>query len=96
LDLDLERLAAPVPVWHGRVALDDWQEAAIAVRQAGGRLISLWGSDRAGGHAVCAAYAVNDGLVWLELPLAGGQTAYPDLSTIFAAALRMQRAAAEL
>ena len=99
LDLDLERLAAPVPVWHGRVALDDWQQAAVAVRQAGGRLISLWGSERAGetaGLTVCAAYAVSDGLVWLELPLAAGQTAYPDLSTIFPVALRMQRAAADL
>jgi Ni,Fe-hydrogenase III large subunit len=96
LNLDLERLAAPVPVWHGRIGLDDWQAAAIAVRQAGGRLISLWGSERADGLAVCAAYAVLDGLVWLELPLAAGQTAYPDLSTIFPAALRMQRAVADL
>lgn len=109
LPLDLERLTAPVPIWHGRIALSDWQEAAVAVRKAGGRLVSLWGSDRAsqeaaaegplaesGGRSVCAAYALPNGLIWLELPLAGDQSAYPDLSSIFPAGLRMQRAAADL
>jgi Ni,Fe-hydrogenase III large subunit len=109
LNLDLERLAAALPIWHGRIALADWHDAAIAVRQSGGRLISLWGSQGAsavsGGApgpapsaelSVCAAYVVSEGLVWLELPLARGQTDYPDLSSIFPAALRMQRAAADL
>jgi Ni,Fe-hydrogenase III large subunit/Ni,Fe-hydrogenase III component G len=99
LNLDLVRLAAALPVWHGRVARDDWQQAAVAVRQAQGRLISLWGSDRSwqtGDQAVCVAYAASDGLLWLELPLAADQTSYPDLSTFFPAALRMQRAAADL
>ena len=109
LTLDLERLHAPVPIWHGRIARDDWQEAAIAVRRAGGRLISIWGSNRAGERpgddlrsaatdhvAICAAYAVSEGLIWLELPLSGRPPTYPDLSAIFPAGLRMQRAAADL
>jgi len=45
---------------------------------------------------VCAAYATQDGLVWLDLPLAAGMPGYPDLSLIFPAAGRMQRASADL
>jgi len=37
LNLDLERLRAPLPIWHGRIAREDWQDAAVAARQAGGR-----------------------------------------------------------
>jgi Ni,Fe-hydrogenase III large subunit len=105
LKLDLERLGTPLPIWRGRIAREDWQAAAVAVRQAGGRLVSLWGTQGASGaagpaeacgRAVCAAYAVRDGLLWLELALPAGRPAYPDLSTIFPAALRMQRAAADL
>ncbi len=48
-----------------------WLAAARAVAAAGGRLVSLWGADRRGspdgGFAVCAAYALPDGLVWLDL-----------------------------
>ena len=66
------------------VDADAWQVAARAVAAAGGRLVSLWGADRrwreAGGFAVCAAYALADGLAWLELPLDADAPAYPDLS----------------
>ena len=50
-----------------------WQVAARAVAAAtGARLVALWGADRRGrrgGFAVCAAYALAEGLVWLDLPL---------------------------
>ena len=116
-----------MPIWRASVTADDWRTAARAVRESGGRLISLWGSDRASGVptvstvsapesdasvlgspgdglplaetgslTVCASYAVRDGLLWLELPLAAGQAAYPDLSTIFPSGVRMQRAVADL
>jgi len=100
LDLALERLPAPLPIWHGRVDADAWQVAARAVAAARGRLVALWGADRsgqgAGGFAVCVAYALADGLVWLDLALAPEAPAYPDLSAHFPCALRMQRAAADL
>ena len=100
LDLSLQRLGAPLPMWHGSVDAAQWQAAAPAVQQAGGRLVSLWGTDRrhggSGGLAVCAAYAVYEGLVWLSLPLAADAPAYPDLSAVFPGARRMQRAAADL
>ena len=71
---------------------EGWRAAAH-----GGRLVSLWGSDRGahGGFAVSAAYATPRGLDWLELPL-GTATVYPDLSRHFAYATRMQRATADL
>ncbi|MDE2604836.1 MAG: NADH-quinone oxidoreductase subunit C [Burkholderiales bacterium] len=54
------------------------------------------GGGTQGAPAVSAAYATADGLVWLELPLAAQDPAYPDLSELFLAAGRMQRAAADL
>ncbi|MBE0547845.1 MAG: Ni,Fe-hydrogenase III large subunit, partial [Rubrivivax sp.] len=66
LGLELQRLPAPLPIWHGPVDRDSWSAAARAVAEQGGRLVSMWGSDRdaaAGGIAACAAYAVPEGLV---------------------------------
>ena len=100
LTLHLDRLATPLPIWRGRVDADAWQVAARAVAGAGGRLVALWGSDRGwhetGGLAVCAAYVLADGLVWLDLALAAEAPTYPDLSMHFPCAVRMQRAAADL
>ncbi|MFZ2325699.1 MAG: NADH-quinone oxidoreductase subunit C [Rhodoferax sp.] len=47
---------------------------------------------------VFVSYVVLEGLFWLALPLdtSGGRPEYPDLSTIFPVAGRMQRAAADL
>jgi Ni,Fe-hydrogenase III large subunit/Ni,Fe-hydrogenase III component G len=100
LDLPLQRLAAPLPIWRGTVDANQWRAAAETVLTAGGRLVSMWGSDRSatdpGRLVVCAAYALADGLAWLELPLSIEHSGYPDLSKQFPAALRMQRAAADL
>ena len=100
LNLGLERLPAPLPIWRATVRSDDWLAAARAVAQAGGRLVSLWGSDRrrdaSGDLVVSTAYAVQEGLAWLDLPLAGHETTYPDLVSTFPFAGRMQRAAADL
>jgi len=100
LDLPFAALPAPVPVWRATVDAAQWQAAAVAVAQAGGRLVALWGSDRSAGGdtllAVCAAYALKEGMAWLDLPLAQGRASYPDLSTVFPFAARMERAAADL
>jgi Ni,Fe-hydrogenase III large subunit/Ni,Fe-hydrogenase III component G len=100
LTLGLERMPTPLPIWHATVGADDWREAAHAVAETRGRLVSLWASDRrrgeSGSFVASAAYAVQDGLAWLDLPLAGQGTTYPDLSTSFPSAKRMQRAAADL
>lgn len=100
IDIGLVQLRTPVPVWRAEVNAENWTAAARAVAEGGGRLVSLWGSDRrhgaAGGFAICAAYVVLDGIVWVDLPLAIHATTYPDLSAIFPVAGRMQRATADL
>ena len=101
LKLDLQRLPAPLPMWRAGVdAMPMARGGAHAWRSPAAGWSSLWGCDRSRGAdtalAVCAAYAVKDGLVWLDLPLGDGQTAYPDLAGIFPFAGRMQRAMADL
>ncbi|ABE42876.1 NADH-quinone oxidoreductase subunit C [Polaromonas sp. JS666] len=99
LGLDLRRLPAPLPMWHGQVGRDAWSSAARTIADSGGRLVSVWGVDRrasGGAMAACAAYAVFEGLVWLELPLDDATPGFPDLSSAFPCAGRMQRAMADL
>src|SRR5712664_1936876 len=99
LNLHVERLRAPLPMFLGRVDATQWRDAARAVVAAHGRLVSTWGSEAAldgvAGFAVSAAYAVPSGLFWLQLPL-GPATTYPDISAQFYFASRMQRATADL
>ena len=96
LNVELQALAAPVPIGHATVSADDWRAAASAAREGGGRLVAMWGSASAAGEAVSVAYAMTEGLAWLELPLQGTQPAYPDLLPLFATAARLQRAVADL
>jgi Ni,Fe-hydrogenase III large subunit len=94
LGLALDRLSAPLPTWHGTVDRPAWLAAADAVATSGGRLVALWGSERGDRLVMSAAYALPDGLAWLDLPLDGASP--PDLAALFPAAARMQRAAADL
>ena len=96
IDVDLQRLAAPVPISHGVVAVDDWLASARVVRDGGGRLLALWGSSSALGETVSVAYVIADGVLWLELPVKGEPATYPDLVSFFPTASRMQRAVADL
>jgi len=100
LTLALERLPAPLPIWRGSVDADAWQVAARAVAASDGRLVALWGADgswrESRGLSVSAAYALADGLVWLEHALPADAPSYPDLAPFFPCAVRMQRAAADL
>jgi Ni,Fe-hydrogenase III large subunit/Ni,Fe-hydrogenase III component G len=100
LGLRFERLTAPLPMSRAAVDAHQWRASARAVQQAGGRLVSLWGSDRrrgdAGSFVACAAFAMLDGLAWIELELDREQPSYPDIADIFPSATRMQRATADL
>lgn len=95
-----ERLATPLPIWRSTCPASDWQEVAHAVVASGGRLVSLWGSDRhvgnAGGYVISAAYATTEGLLCLELLLDQQGATYPDISASFPYANRMQRTIADL
>lgn len=99
MGLALRRLLAPLPIWQGAVDRDAWSATAHAVFESGGRLVAMWGVDRraaGGGMLACAAFAVQQGLLWIELPLEDGTPSFPDLSGTFACASRMQRAMADL
>jgi Ni,Fe-hydrogenase III large subunit len=98
LALEFVALPAPVPVWHARVSFAQWQMAASAVRDAGGRLLALWAGPMSPEATLCAVYATREGAFWLSLPLTqqDGRWVYPDLATVFPCAARMQRAAADL
>ena len=87
-----------VPLWVAEVDAENWLRLAQLVRAEGARLVSIWGADclPLAGHAlISAAYCVPEGLLWLRLPTSHG-AGYPDLSTIFPAAERMQRALFDL
>ncbi|MHB9835545.1 hydrogenase large subunit [Paraburkholderia terrae] len=77
-----------------------WVRIASTAREERGWLISLWGAEAAAGtFVVSAAYAMQDGLLWVRLPVAMGKegvASYPDLSNIFPCASRMQRAVYDL
>jgi Ni,Fe-hydrogenase III large subunit/Ni,Fe-hydrogenase III component G len=95
--LELTQVPGAMPVWRGRVDAGQYREACQQVRDKGGRLVALWatdGSDRGEGFSVHAALTVRSGLLVITLPLAG--TRFPDVSRIFPAANRMQRAARDL
>jgi Ni,Fe-hydrogenase III large subunit len=108
LDLEFAALPAPVPIWHACVTPQQWQSAATAVRDAGGRLLALWAGPMGQGGSddklskvpacMCAAYVTLEGTFWLSLPLMEkeGQQVYPDISHVFLPAARMQWAAADL
>ena len=95
--IELRQLPGAMPVWHGRVDAQQWRTACEKVREKGGRLVALWGSDnsdRDAGFAVHAALTVQSGLLVITLPLAGA--GFPSISGIFPAASRMQRAVFDL
>ncbi|MCX7169567.1 MAG: NADH-quinone oxidoreductase subunit C [Proteobacteria bacterium] len=72
---------------------------AAAVKHSGGRFIALWGSDerdRQAGFAIHVAFGLAAGLAVVTLPMAADSPAYPDLTALFPAAGRQQRAAFDL
>lgn len=88
------------PVWRG-VANDGAQLHAFAsaAHRAGGRFAALWGEDRrreGAGFRLHCVFGLVEGHAWLTLDLPAADPAYADLSGIFPAANRMQRAARDL
>ncbi len=99
--IDFERQpGVGAPLWRGRAADgEDLLRFAISVHRHDGRLCALWGSDeRSNGHGfrVHAIFALDEGWQYLTLDLPADDPVYPDLSGVFAAANRMQRATFDL
>ena len=96
---ELSPVPGAMPVWRGLVDATQWRTAAEQVRQKGGRMVALWAADqtdRGGGYEAHLTLTVRSGLVWLTLPVRSETPEFPDVSGVFPAALRMQRAAFDL
>src|SRR4051794_15940810 len=92
-NLQFARIAGAVPAFNAQVNAIEWIATCRQVRQEGGRLVALWGSERSDGFAVHAALATSGGLALVTMPLPGERPAYPGIEEIFPVANRMQRAA---
>ena len=92
-------LACPVPAQRCPVSSGQLLTACRLAWEQGGQLAALWASDerdRERGFCVHVLLRDRDGLTLLEHTLPDGGARYPDLSTIFPVANRMQRAAFDL
>jgi Ni,Fe-hydrogenase III large subunit len=89
---ELTPMPAAMPAWRATVDTAMWRRAAQDTRDKGGRLVALWVAN----SAVHMTLTIRSGLVWLTLPLTPQQLVYPDVSDIFPAANRMQRAAFDM
>jgi Ni,Fe-hydrogenase III large subunit/Ni,Fe-hydrogenase III component G len=102
LNLQWKTLPGDAPAALASVGEWQWTEAARLVREGGGRLVALWGADHRDlaededEYSVYAAYAVQAGLAVVELLVQDSAPSYPDLSGLFPAAGRMQRALFDL
>ncbi len=97
--LYLERMNGAIPAWRGKIASADLPAVCQIVRDGGGRLVALWGSDQraqGGGFALHVVLVNETGLVCLSVALPAEQPSYPDISQIFPAASRMQRTVYDL
>jgi Ni,Fe-hydrogenase III large subunit len=79
--------------------IDELLPLCSAVADGGGRLVSLWASERgavASEQVLSVALQDAAGVQVIEIPLDSARPEYPDLSGIFPAADRLQRAAFDL
>ncbi|MFZ2300333.1 MAG: NADH-quinone oxidoreductase subunit C [Gallionella sp.] len=98
-DLHLTRLNGAIPAWLGEIRPGNLPPICQNVADGGGRLVALWGSDKRGeseGFALHVALVTEAGLICLSMALDAEQPVYPDISRIFPAAARMQRATYDL
>jgi Ni,Fe-hydrogenase III large subunit/Ni,Fe-hydrogenase III component G len=93
-DIAFDTLHGAVNVGHARVDARQWRAYCEAFASRGGRLVALWGADT--GSAFAMHVALADASDLLVLTLAPVSATYPDLSNIFPAATRMQRAVRDL
>ena len=99
LGLSAAPLRAGVPAQRAQVSSGQLLTACRLAWENGGRLIALWASDERDyrrGFCVRVVLDDRDGLTMLEHTLPDADARYPDLTAIFPAANRMQRATYDL
>ena len=95
----LTPLPGAVPVWRGTLESTTLRSTCLHIHGAGGRLVSLWGTDErqnGGGFALHVALELDQGLVCLTLTMPALAPEYPTIDDIFPVANRMQRALHDL
>lgn len=93
---DFRRIPGAVNCFRAQVDAAAWRLTAHQMWEKGGRLVALWGSDETRTLSAHVALALPDTLLWLTLTLSAQQPEYPDLSDLYPAANRMQRAVFDL
>ncbi|MEW6025489.1 MAG: NADH-quinone oxidoreductase subunit C [Pseudomonadota bacterium] len=86
-------------IWRGRLEAGQLLALTRAVKEEGGQLVALWGSDDrhlGGGFGLHVALLTSLGLAWVSKALPADNPRYPDLAHIFPQADRMQRATFDL
>jgi Ni,Fe-hydrogenase III large subunit/Ni,Fe-hydrogenase III component G len=99
LGLSAAALPSAVPARRVPVSSGQLLAACRVCWEEGGQLVALWLSDerdRNRGYCLRVVLQDSDGLTLLEHTMPNGDVHYPDLSLIFPAANRMQRAAFDL
>ena len=92
-------LAASVPAQRAQASSGQLLTACRLCWENDGRLVAIWGSDerdRRRGFLLRVVLEDREGLTLLEHTLPDDRSRYPDLSPIFSAANRMQRAIYDL
>lgn len=99
LGLSAAALPAGVPAQRAQVSSGQLLTACRLAWEQDARLVALWASDerdRRRGYCVRVVVEDGDGLTMLEHTLPDAEARYPDLTPIFPAANRMQRATYDL
>lgn len=99
IDLKLQPQHGSGPVWQFELGRERLAAFARGIREEGGQLLALWGSDDrhlGAGFTLHTAYLSALGLIWARTPLEAHAPSYPDLAHIFPQAARMQRASHDL
>lgn len=95
----LTAIPGAATAWHGTVTASEMRSVCARVKEDGGRLIALWGTDerqRSSGFAVHVALMDHPGLICLSLPVTETAPEYPAIDDLFPVANRMQRALYDL
>ena len=100
MELQAVNLPANMPSRRVRVDQVQWLQTAKAFRESNARFLTLWGADdrdRDGGFRIYAAYLLPDTVMVVEHFIEDSfSPSYPSIAGLYPAALRMQRAVADL
>ena len=97
--ISIQPLPGAAAVRYACVSATDLRKICEETGAAKGTLQSIWACDerdRDGGFRLWVALADSHGLLLLELPMTAENPEYPDISDLFPAAVRLQRANRDL